>query len=179
MSGRRPTTSFLPKSLVEPFVATKAIGDTGTAALEQLTLADFIDAGHFDRHLRRTTASNGARRKALVEALGEQFGDRAEICGANAGLHVFAWLKGKKWRPDQGRRRKGRKGQYRIVHGGSILCEASGPHRNLTGIRALTRTRYSRRHPSAGCGIKISDRLITSEQPAWPAYCSRSAVFRC
>ena len=26
------------------FVATKAIGDTGTAALEQLTLADFIDA---------------------------------------------------------------------------------------------------------------------------------------
>jgi GntR family transcriptional regulator / MocR family aminotransferase len=30
-----------------------------------------------------------------VEAVHEQFGDRAEICGANAGLHVFAWLKGK------------------------------------------------------------------------------------
>lgn len=85
----------LPKSLVEPFVATKAIGDTGTAALEQLALADFIDRGHFDRHLRRTTTSNAARRKALVTALREQFGDRAEICGANAGLHVFVWLKGK------------------------------------------------------------------------------------
>jgi GntR family transcriptional regulator/MocR family aminotransferase len=84
----------LPESLVEPFVATKAIGDTGTAALEQLTLADFIDAGHFDRHLRRTTASNAARRKTLVAALGEHFGDRAEVCGANAGLHVFVWLKG-------------------------------------------------------------------------------------
>jgi GntR family transcriptional regulator/MocR family aminotransferase len=84
----------LPRTLVEPFVATKAVGDTGTAALEQLALADFINAGHFDRHLRRTTASNAARRKALVSALREQFGDRVEIRGANAGLHVFAWLKG-------------------------------------------------------------------------------------
>jgi GntR family transcriptional regulator / MocR family aminotransferase len=86
----------LPKSLVEPFVATKAVGDTGTAALEQLALADFINAGHFDRHLRRTTASNAARRKALVSALREEFKDRVEVCGANAGLHVFAWLKGKR-----------------------------------------------------------------------------------
>ena len=89
----------LPKSLVEPFVATKAVGDTGTAALEQLALADFINAGHFDRHLRRTTASNAARRKALVSALREEFGDRVEVCGANAGLHVFAWLKGKSGGP--------------------------------------------------------------------------------
>jgi GntR family transcriptional regulator/MocR family aminotransferase len=89
----------LPQSLVEPFVATKAIGDTGTAALEQLALADFIDVGHFDRHLRRTTASNAARRKTLVAALREHFGDRAEVCGANAGLHVFVWLRGKSGGP--------------------------------------------------------------------------------
>ena len=89
----------LPQSLVEPFVAAKAIADTGTAALEQLAMADFIDAGHFDRHLRRTTTSNTARRKALVEALHEQFGDRVQICGGNAGLHVFAWLKGKNGGP--------------------------------------------------------------------------------
>jgi len=85
----------LPQSLVEPFVATKAVADTGTAALEQLALADFINAGHFDRHLRRTTAANATRRKALVAALRQQFGDRVEICGGNAGLHVFAWLQGK------------------------------------------------------------------------------------
>jgi GntR family transcriptional regulator/MocR family aminotransferase len=29
-----------------------------------------------------------------VAALREQFGDRVEILGANAGLHVFVWLKG-------------------------------------------------------------------------------------
>jgi GntR family transcriptional regulator/MocR family aminotransferase len=89
----------LPEPLVEPFVATKAVGDTGTAALEQLALADFINSGHFDRHLRRTTTSNAARRQALVAALRQQFEDRVEICGANAGLHVFAWLKGKSGDP--------------------------------------------------------------------------------
>jgi len=85
----------LPESLVEPVVAAKALEDTGTAALEQLVLADFIRTGHFDRHLRRTNASNAARRNALVAALRKEFGERAEVCGANAGLHILVWLKGK------------------------------------------------------------------------------------
>jgi GntR family transcriptional regulator / MocR family aminotransferase len=85
----------LPKSLVKPVVAAKAIGDTGTAALEQLVLADFIAMGHFDRHLRRTNASNAARRDALVTAIHKEFGDRAEVCGAKTGLHLLVWLKGR------------------------------------------------------------------------------------
>jgi GntR family transcriptional regulator/MocR family aminotransferase len=85
----------LPESLVEPVAAAKALEDTGTAALEQLVLADFIRTGHFDRHLRRTNASNAARRNALVAALRQEFGERAEVCGANAGLHILVWLKGK------------------------------------------------------------------------------------
>src|SRR6266566_3582383 len=70
-------------------------GDTGTATLEQLALADFISEGYFDRHLRRTNASNAARRNALVGAVRKEFGERAEVCGANAGLHLLVWLKGK------------------------------------------------------------------------------------
>ena len=85
----------LPQSLVEPVVTTKAVADTGSAALEQLTLADFISQGHFDRHLRRTNAVNAARRTVLVAALRKEFSDRVEICGANAGLHLLAWLKGR------------------------------------------------------------------------------------
>ena len=30
-----------------------------------------------------------------LEAIGEHFGDRAEVCGANAGLHVLVWLRGR------------------------------------------------------------------------------------
>jgi len=88
----------LPESLVQPIVAAKALGDTGTASLEQLALADFISQGHFDRHLRRTNASNAARRNALVDAIRNEFGDRAEICGANAGLHLLVWVNGKNGR---------------------------------------------------------------------------------
>src|SRR6266511_3425919 len=83
----------LPESLVEPVMAAKAIGDTGTATLEQLALADFISMGHFDRHLRRTNVSNAARRNALVAAVHKEFAERAEVCGANAGLHLLVWLK--------------------------------------------------------------------------------------
>lgn len=82
----------LPTPLVEPIVATKAIADTGTSALVQLALADFIAEGHFDRHLRRTTASNAARRHALVAAIDREFGDRATVSGASAGLHLLVWL---------------------------------------------------------------------------------------
>jgi GntR family transcriptional regulator / MocR family aminotransferase len=85
----------LPESLVEPVATAKAIGDTGTAILEQLALADFISMGHFDRHLRRTNASNAARRSALLAAVRKEFGERAEICGANAGLHLLVWLEGR------------------------------------------------------------------------------------
>ena len=81
--------------MVEPVTAAKAIGDTGTAALEQLALADFISMGHFDRHLRRTNVSNAARRNALVAAVHKEFAERAEVCGANAGLHLLVWLKGR------------------------------------------------------------------------------------
>jgi GntR family transcriptional regulator/MocR family aminotransferase len=85
----------LPQSLVEPIVATKAVSDTGSAALEQLTLTDFITQGHFDRHLRRTNAINATRRATLVAALRKNFPNRVEIGGANAGLHLLAWLKGR------------------------------------------------------------------------------------
>jgi GntR family transcriptional regulator/MocR family aminotransferase len=86
----------LPESLVEPVTAAKAIGDTGTATLEQLALADFISMGHFDRHLRRTNVSNAARRNALVAAVHKEFAERAEVSGVNAGLHLLVWLKGKR-----------------------------------------------------------------------------------
>jgi len=89
----------LPESLVEPIAAAKAIADTGNGSILQLALADFIEQGHFERHMRRTTKRNRMLRTTLLEAIAQQFGDRAEISGANAGLHVLAWIRGRKGRP--------------------------------------------------------------------------------
>jgi GntR family transcriptional regulator/MocR family aminotransferase len=90
---------LLPESLVEPMVAAKAIADTGTSTLEQLALADFVREGHFERHLNRSRLSNAARRATLLRAIDENFGERAEVAGAAAGLHVLVWLRGRKGEP--------------------------------------------------------------------------------
>jgi GntR family transcriptional regulator/MocR family aminotransferase len=68
--------------------------DTGCASLPQLTLANFIEEGHFERHLRRSRTRHAARRAVILEAIDRHLGDRVEVTGANAGLHVLLWLKG-------------------------------------------------------------------------------------
>lgn len=84
----------LPPFLVEPFRAAKWATDRHTGTLEQEALADFIRDGHFERHLRRSRARYAARRAALLEALAAHLGDRAEVVGANAGVHLLVWLPG-------------------------------------------------------------------------------------
>ena len=42
-----------PPRLVEPITAAKQAADMGSAAFDQLALADFIERGELDRHLRR------------------------------------------------------------------------------------------------------------------------------
>jgi GntR family transcriptional regulator / MocR family aminotransferase len=83
----------LPKALVKPFRTAKALTDTGSATLEQAALAEFIREGHYERHLRRSRAQVGMRRATLLAALHDELGERAEICGADAGLHVLVWLR--------------------------------------------------------------------------------------
>src|SRR5262249_44030892 len=89
----------VPEVLVESIVAAKALADTGSAGLEQLALADFIREGHFERHLNRSRVRNAVRRSVLLEALREQFGERAEVSGAATGLHVLVWLRGRDGEP--------------------------------------------------------------------------------
>jgi GntR family transcriptional regulator/MocR family aminotransferase len=84
----------------------KAIVDTGSAPLAQLALADFITEGHFERYLRRACARNAVRRATLLDAVRDHFGDRAEVSGANAGLHVLVWLRGRDGAPIGGIGRK-------------------------------------------------------------------------
>lgn len=78
----------LPEALVEPFLRTKLVADGGGPMLEQQALAEFIDGGEFERHIRRSRRRYAERRATLLEALAKRFGNRIEVCGAEAGLHV-------------------------------------------------------------------------------------------
>jgi GntR family transcriptional regulator/MocR family aminotransferase len=63
----------------------KAVADGGTQALEQLALAEMIERGDLDRHLRRMRLRYRLRRELLVRAL-EQALPAARVGGIAAGL---------------------------------------------------------------------------------------------
>ena len=84
----------VPPDLVERFAATRRAMDLCPPYLAQAVMAAFISEGHFSRHLRKMRPLYARRRRLLVESLGREFGGRAEVQGAEAGMHVTVLLHG-------------------------------------------------------------------------------------
>jgi GntR family transcriptional regulator/MocR family aminotransferase len=82
----------VPEPLVRAFSIAKAYADTGSATLEQLVLAEFIEGGHLERHVRRSRVRNAARREALQNAVDHHLSGIAELEGTRAGLHGLLWV---------------------------------------------------------------------------------------
>jgi GntR family transcriptional regulator / MocR family aminotransferase len=81
----------VPHRLVEAVAGAKMRADHGSSVLEQLALADFLERGELDRHLRRMRPVYRRRRDALLRAIEEHL-PLARPTGASAGLHVLARL---------------------------------------------------------------------------------------
>lgn len=81
----------VPHPLLEGVAREKLLADRGTARIEQFALADFIDRGELDRHLRRMRIRYRRRREALLGALAEQ-APQAAVDGIAAGLHAVIRL---------------------------------------------------------------------------------------
>jgi GntR family transcriptional regulator/MocR family aminotransferase len=82
----------IPRDLVDRFAAARRAMDICPPHLYQAVLADFIDQGHFARHIRKTRLLYSERRSALVEAMRKEFGSRLEIRGGEAGMHLAVML---------------------------------------------------------------------------------------
>jgi GntR family transcriptional regulator/MocR family aminotransferase len=82
----------VPNSLARIFARARWLADRQSPTLEQLVLADFINEGHLERHLRRMRALYDRRRQALVRALQQHFEDRVTIMGENTGMHLMVKL---------------------------------------------------------------------------------------
>ncbi len=80
-----------PQQLTADLVTAKLRADMGSAALDQLAFADFLERGDLDRHLRHMRPIYRRRRDALLAALTVHLPD-LRPAGAAAGLHVLAWL---------------------------------------------------------------------------------------
>ncbi|WP_324793386.1 PLP-dependent aminotransferase family protein [Streptomyces cyaneofuscatus] len=81
----------LPERLVAPVVAAKGEREQFSSATDQLTLADFVNSGAYDRHVRRMRQRHRRRRDQLVAAL-EQRAPHVRVTGIAAGLHAVVEL---------------------------------------------------------------------------------------
>ncbi|MGA2977720.1 MAG: PLP-dependent aminotransferase family protein [Spirochaetia bacterium] len=82
----------LPIEMAEPFMRAKWLADRQTPILEQLALTDFLQEGHFERHLRRMRRLVSARREAMRAALEKYFGNSMEASDSSVGMHVMVRL---------------------------------------------------------------------------------------
>ncbi|MFC3578373.1 PLP-dependent aminotransferase family protein [Streptomyces yaanensis] len=88
--GLRLGWMVLPPALAEEAVAGKGGIDT-CGVLDQLTLAEFITSGAYDRHVRAARLRYRRRRDALVRALATRAPD-VHVTGIAAGLHAVLRL---------------------------------------------------------------------------------------
>jgi GntR family transcriptional regulator/MocR family aminotransferase len=81
----------LPSALAERVVARQRRRGSVPAPLHQLALADLIERGELDRHLRRQRRRYSRRREAMLDALARKLPE-ATVTGAAAGLYVVVGL---------------------------------------------------------------------------------------
>ncbi|MEU4349485.1 PLP-dependent aminotransferase family protein [Streptomyces sp. NPDC023838] len=81
----------LPEQLVDPVLAAKGQREAWASVLDQLTLAELIESGGYDRHVRRMRQRYRARRDQLLAALDEH-APHITAAGIAAGLHAVLRL---------------------------------------------------------------------------------------
>lgn len=88
MPSLRMGYMILPDELCFLIEHAKYIADIHSPALEQLTMAKFIDAGFLDLHIKKMKNIYFKKRNFLIKCLKENFGDNASVSGADAGMHI-------------------------------------------------------------------------------------------
>ena len=82
----------MPSDLIGRFQAIRRAMDIAPPTFFQEVLADFIDEGHFARHIRRMRVLYRERRAALVDSIGRELGSMVDVLGDEAGMHLAVKL---------------------------------------------------------------------------------------
>lgn len=83
----------LPRDLTGVYAKVRQYGSDAVSLPIQCALADFIQRGLLRKHIRRMHGIYESRRDAMVSSLREFFGERVEIAGEHAGLHMYVKFK--------------------------------------------------------------------------------------
>jgi GntR family transcriptional regulator/MocR family aminotransferase len=81
----------LPADLLAPVLRQKELADGQSGVMDQLTLAELITSGAYDRHVRRSRLQYRRRRDRLVQVLAER-APEVRVTGMAAGLHAVLEL---------------------------------------------------------------------------------------
>lgn len=153
--GLRLAYLVVPEAQIEKFGDTAHhLGGPGSI-LPQATLTDFLEHGHFSRHLRRMRSLYATRRGYLVDALLQAFGSRMHVQPQAGGIHVLAHLN---TRQDD-----------------RVLAEAAQAHG--LAVQALSHWRM-RRSPQGGLLMGFAG-LTTEEHAAASVHRLRTALANC
>ena len=90
--GLRLAYLVVPGCLIERFRDAAAHLPGPGSIVPQATVAEFIEQGHFARHLSRMRGLYAQRHGYLVDALGERLGERLQVQPQAGGIHVLAQL---------------------------------------------------------------------------------------
>ncbi|ODC05382.1 GntR family transcriptional regulator [Terasakiispira papahanaumokuakeensis] len=86
--GLRIGYMVLPASLVEPMTVARTLLDGHSAPIPQLTLARFIESGHFGAHIRTMRAVYAQRRDQLAQLIRQHLADFVEPQVPTGGMQM-------------------------------------------------------------------------------------------
>ncbi|CAB5511280.1 HTH-type transcriptional regulatory protein GabR [Achromobacter anxifer] len=86
--GLRMGYMALPPGLVDAFARARSIMDGHTPQILQLTLARFMEDGHYNSHVRAMRKLYAGRRQVLLESLGKQLGGIVQAVRPPGGLQI-------------------------------------------------------------------------------------------
>ncbi len=92
MPGLRLAYAALPAGLVEPAVALRTLQDGHGNGLTQALVADFIEGGHYARHLRTLRVQVAERRQALLAGLARHLPRARPVAPQACGLQLCVAL---------------------------------------------------------------------------------------
>ena len=82
----------LPYSLLAAYRQLYRAYFSSVSLLEQRTMANFMEQGHWERHIRRMRMIYKKKHDILLRSVETHFGKRAVVVGHGAGLHVVLML---------------------------------------------------------------------------------------
>jgi GntR family transcriptional regulator/MocR family aminotransferase len=124
--GLRLGWLVVPAHLVDEVAAAKARTDRHSSSFDQLTLAEFLNSGAYDRQVRRSRLAYRRRRDHLVAAVRRHV-PQARVTGIAAGLHALLELPPGLDEDEIIARAAAR--HDLALEGLSAYCAESGPHR--------------------------------------------------